>query len=295
MEKKRELVAKKYARRSQFAEVMHRMRKNRGAMIGLIGVCIFLLTAILSGFILDYDTQVIGTNLKERLQAPSWKHLCGTDEMGRDLFCRILYGSRYSIAVGFVAVMVAMLVGVSLGAIAGFFGGTIDDVIMRLTDIFSSVPNVLMAVAIVSALGTSTINLMLAIGLCAFPNFARITRASVLTVRDQEFIEAARASGLTRSAIIRKHILPNCLSPIIVQASMQIATAVVSASILSFLGLGVPAPAPEWGALMSAGRKFLRGYGYITLFPGLAVMLLVMSFNLMGDGLRDALDPKLKN
>ena len=291
----KQLVSKKYARRSQFAEVMHRMKRNRGAMIGLCGVCIFILMAIFSGVLVDYETQVIATNVAERLQGPSLQHLCGTDEMGRDIFCRIVYGSRYSIAVGFVAVIISMAVGVTLGAIAGYFGGLLDDVIMRLTDIFSSVPNVLMAVAIVSALGTSTFNLMLAIGLSSFPNFARITRASVLTVRDQEFIEAARASGLTRAAIITKHILPNSLSPIIVQASMNIATAVVSASILSFLGLGVPAPAPEWGSLMSAGRKFLRGYGYITLFPGLAVMLLVMSFNLMGDGLRDALDPKLKN
>lgn len=291
----RELRSKKYARRSQFAEVMHRMKRNRGAMIGLTGVCLFLLMAIFSGVLVDYETQVIATNALERLQGPSLQHLCGTDEMGRDIFCRIVYGSRYSIAVGFVAVIISMAVGVTLGAIAGYFGGLLDDVIMCCTDIFSSVPNVLMAVAIVSALGTSTFNLMLAIGLSAFPNFARITRASVLTVRDQEFVEAARASGLTQSAIIVKHILPNSLSPIIVQASMQIATAVVSASILSFLGLGVPAPAPEWGSLMSAGRRFLRDYGYITLFPGLAVMLLVMSFNLMGDGLRDALDPKLKN
>ena len=190
--------------------------------------------------------------------------------------------------------MISLLVGTTLGAIAGYFGGALDDIIMRGTDIFSSVPNTLMAVAIVSALGTSTFNLMLAIGLSSFPNFARITRAAVLGVRDQEFIEAARASGLTQNAIITKHILPNFLSPILVEITMRVATAVVSASILSFLGLGVPAPAPEWGSLMSAGRKFLRGYGYITLFPGLAVMLLVMSFNLMGDGLRDALDTKLK-
>lgn len=290
-----ELVSKKYARRSQFVEIMHRMKRNKGALVGLIGVCIFLFMAIFSGVLVDYETQVIATNPTERLQGPSLDHLCGTDEMGRDIFCRIVYGSRYSIAVGFVAVMIALIVGVTLGAVAGYFGGTLDDVIMRCTDIFSSVPNTLMAVAIVSALGTSTVNLMIAIGLSSFPSFARITRAAVLTVRDQEFIEAARACGLTKSSIIVRHILPNCLSPIIVEVSMRIATAVVSASILSFLGLGVPAPAPEWGALMSAGRKFLRGYGYITFFPGLAVMLLVMSFNLLGDGLRDALDPKLKN
>lgn len=294
MKKNKTLITRKYARRGPFKEVVHRLKRNKGALVGLFGAIFFILLAIFSSILVDYETKVVATNISERLQNPSRQHIMGTDEMGRDIFCRIIYGSRYSIAVGVASVIIAMLIGVTIGAVAGYWGGALNDVLMRITDIFSAVPNVLMAVAIVSALGTSTINLMLAIGLSSFPAFSRITRASVLTIRDQDFVESARASGLRKGAIIVKHILPNCLSPIIIEATMLIASAVISASILSFLGLGVPPPAPEWGAMMAAGRAFLRTHGYITLFPGITVMMLVMSFNLLGDGLRDALDPKQK-
>ncbi|MBQ1523871.1 MAG: ABC transporter permease, partial [Firmicutes bacterium] len=250
---------------------------------------------ILSNFLLDYDTDVVGMNTKERLQAPNAKHLLGTDEYGRDILFRILYGSRYSLSVGLVAVAIALVAGVTLGAIAGYKGGAVEEVIMRFTDIFSSVPNMLMALVVVSALGQSMLNLMIAIGVTSIPQFVRITRATVLTVRNQEYIESARAIGLSTPQIIISHILPNSLSPIIVQTTLRVASAIISASSLSFLGLGIPAPNPEWGSMLSGGRKFIRDYPYMTLYPGLAIMITVLSLNLLGDGLRDALDPKLKN
>ena len=180
------------------------------------------------------------------------------------------------------------------GAVVGYFGGAIEEIIMRSTDILSAVPNMLMAIVIVSVLGQSIWNLMFAVGITSVPQFVRITRAAVLTVRNQEYVEASKAIGLNNRKIIFRHILPNCLSPIIVQATLRVASAIISASSLSFLGLGVPAPDPEWGALLSGGRKYIRDYAYMTFFPGLAIMITVLALNLMGDGLRDALDPKLK-
>lgn len=289
-----QLVARKYRKRSRAGEVWHRLKKNKGAMIGLAIVVLLIITAIASGFVLDYETQIIMQSAKNRLQSPSGAHLMGTDQYGRDIFYRLLYGSRFSLSVGFVAVVVALLIGVPLGAVAGYFGGAVEDTIMRITDIFAAVPNILMGIVLVSALGPNTINLMLAVGITSVPQFVRVTRASVLTVRNQEYVEAARAVGISEAKIIFTHILPNCLSPIIVQTTLRIASAIIAASSLSFLGLGVPVPAPEWGAMLSEGRGFIRGYGYMTLFPGLAIMITVLAFNMVGDGLRDALDPKLK-
>lgn len=287
-------VARKYRKRSRAGEAWHRLKKNKGAMIGLAIVVLLIVTAIASGFVLDYETQIITQSAKDRLQSPSAEHLMGTDQYGRDIFYRLLYGSRFSLSVGFVAVVVALLIGVPLGAVAGYFGGAVEDTIMRITDIFAAVPNILMGIVLVSALGPNTINLMLAVGITSVPQFVRVTRASVLTVRNQEYVEAARAVGISEAKIIFTHILPNCLSPIIVQTTLRIASAIIAASSLSFLGLGVPVPAPDWGAMLSEGRGFIRGYGYMTLFPGLAIMITVLAFNMVGDGLRDALDPKLK-
>ena len=280
--------------RSQMGEVWHQFRRNKGAMIGSAIVLIIVFIALFADVFLDYDTQVVGQNVAERLQWPSAKHWFGTDELGRDIFFRVLYGTRFSCSVGLVAVTIGLVIGVTLGAIAGFYGGTLEEVIMRSTDILGAVPNMLMAIVIVSVLGQSIWNLMLAVGITSVPQFVRITRAAVLTVRNQEYVEASKAIGLSNRRIIFKHILPNCLSPIIVQATLRVASAIISASSLSFLGLGVPAPSPEWGALLSGGRKYIRDYSYMTLFPGLAIMITVLALNLMGDGLRDALDPKLK-
>lgn len=280
--------------RSQMGEVWHQFRRNKGAMVGSAIVLIIVFVALFADVFLDYDTQVVGQNVAERLQWPSARHWFGTDELGRDIFFRVLYGTRFSCSVGLVAVTIGLVIGVTLGAIAGFYGGTLEEVIMRSTDILGAVPNMLMAIVIVSVLGQSIWNLMLAVGITSVPQFVRITRAAVLTVRNQEYVEASKAIGLSNRRIIFKHILPNCLSPIIVQATLRVASAIISASSLSFLGLGVPAPSPEWGALLSGGRKYIRDYSYMTLFPGLAIMITVLVLNMMGDGLRDSLDPKLK-
>ena len=280
--------------RSQMGEVWHQFRRNKGAMVGSAIVLIIVFVALFADVFLDYDTQVVGQNVAERLQWPSARHWFGTDELGRDIFFRVLYGTRFSCSVGLVAVTIGLVIGVTLGAIAGFYGGTLEEVIMRSTDILGAVPNMLMAIVIVSVLGQSIWNLMLAVGITSVPQFVRITRAAVLTVRNQEYVEASKAIGLSNRRIIFKHILPNCLSPIIVQATLRVASAIISASSLSFLGLGVPAPSPEWGALLSGGRKYIRDYSYMTLFPGLAIMITVLALNMMVDGLGDSLDPKLK-
>ena len=285
---------KKYKRRSQIAEVWHRLKKNKGAVIGLVVFTIIVLIALFSGFIFDYETQVIGNNVAERLQSQNPNHWFGTDEMGRDLFVRVLYGARYSLAIGFVSTMVSLLIGLIFGSIAGFKGGLTENIIMRITDIFYSLPSILLAIAVISALGQSVLNLMIAVGVSNAAAFCRVCRASVLTERDKDYVEAARAIGLTETQIILKHVLPNSLSPIIVQTTTRVAGAIISAAGLSVLGLGVPLPNPEWGALLSAGRGFLRDYGYMVIAPGVAIMITVLAVNIFGDGLRDAIDPKLK-
>lgn len=287
-------ASQKYKKRSTLASIWQQLRKNKGAVIGLVLLVLIILVALLSPYIFDYETQVIANNVKERMQSPSAEHWFGTDDMGRDIFARVCYGARYSLAVGIVAVMVALVFGVSIGAAAGYIGGVFEDVIMRICDIFSSIPSVLMAIAVVSALGQSTFNLMLAVGIASTAPFIRVARAAVLTVRGEEYVESARAIGSPEWKIVVFHILPNCLSQIIVQATLRVGSAIISASQLSFLGLGVAAPAPEWGSMLSAGRAYIRDYSYMTLFPGLAIMVTVLSLNLIGDGLRDALDPKLK-
>lgn len=281
-------------RQSKAGEIWHRFRKNKGAILGLGILTVLVLVALTVDLWLP-EEKINGINVLEKLQAPSAKHLFGTDEMGRDLFWRTVYGTKYSLAIGFVAVMVSAVIGVPLGAVAGYYGKTVETVIMRLSDIFSAIPSILLAIAVVSVLGRTTGNLMLAVGIAAVPQFTRITRASVLTVKNEEYVEAARALGKTDLYIIFKHILPNCLSPIIVQTTLRVASAIISASSLSFLGIGIKPPMPEWGALLTAGKTYIMGYSYLCLFPGLAIMITVLAFNLVGDALRDAMDPKLKN
>ena len=294
MNAREESVQKKYTRRTPTREILHRMRKNKGAMIGLTIIIILMLLAVFSDVIYDYETEIIGQNLRERFIHPCWEHPFGTDNLGRDQLARMIYGTRYSLPVGFVAVMVALLLGTITGSFAGFFGGRVENIIMRFMDIFASVPGILMSIALVAVMGTSTMSLMIAIGVTSTPAFARVARAAVLSVRNQEYVESARAIGCTNTEIIFQHIIPNCLSPIIVQCTLRMGGAIISASSLSFLGLGVPAPKPEWGALLSAGRTYIRDHSYLTMIPGLVIMVTVIAFNLLGDGLRDAMDPKLK-
>ena len=281
-------------KRSQFEEVWRRLKKNKMAMIGLAIVVFLVLLAVFADFLFDYEQVVIKQNTAIRLQGPSAEHWFGTDEFGRDILARLIHGGRISLVVGVVAVAIALVLGGTLGAISGFFGGTVDMVISRAMDILLAVPSLLLSITIVSALGPSIINLMIAIAVSSVPGYARIVRSSVMTVRDNEFVEAAKAIGANDAQIIASHILPNCLAPIIVQVSLKVASAILSTSGLSFLGLGVKAPTPEWGSMLSGGRAYLRNAPHLTVFPGLCIMLTILSMNLLGDGLRDALDPKLK-
>lgn len=281
-------------KRGQFQEIWRRLKKNKMAMIGLTVVVFLILMAIFADFFFDYDTVVIKQNTAIRLQGPSAEHWLGTDEFGRDILARLVHGTRISLAVGVVAVSIALVLGGSLGAMAGFYGGTIDNLIMRFMDILLAVPSLLLNITIVSALGPSIFNLMLAIAISSIPGYARIVRSAVLQVRDQEFVEASRCIGANNFEIITRHIIPNCMAPIIVQVSLKVASAILSTSGLSFLGLGVKAPTPEWGAMLSGGRSYLRNAPHLTVFPGIMIVITILSLNLLGDGLRDALDPKLK-
>jgi peptide/nickel transport system permease protein len=283
-----------YKRRGQITEIWLRLKWNKTAMLGLIIVGLMIGLALFADVIADYDTVVIKQNVAERLQGPSREHWFGTDEFGRDIFARIVHGSRISLVVGVVAVFIALVTGGSLGAIAGFFGSRVDNIIMRLMDIFLSIPILLLSILIVSVLGGSMFNLMLAIGLSSMPTFARIVRAAVFGIRDEEFVEAARAMGSRNRIIILSDILPNCMAPIIVQATLRVATSILSTASLSFIGLGIQPPAPEWGAMLAGGRAYLRNAWHLVFFPGLAIMITILALNLLGDGLRDALDPKLK-
>jgi len=263
-------------------------------MLGLVVIGIIIILAIWAQFAYDYDTDIVEQHIKERFQEPNAEHLLGTDQYGRDVLTRILYGAKYSLSVGIVSMAIACTVGSTLGLIAGYYGGWVENIILRTCEVFVGIPTILLGVAIMTAFGQSLGVLMWAIGLVYVPLFARTARAAVLPVRSEEYIEAARMAGVSDMGIIFKHILPNSLSPIIVRTTMGVASGVLSASSLSFLGMGVPVPAPEWGAMLSNGREFIRDHSYLTLFPGLAIMITVLAFNLVGDGLRDALDPKLK-
>lgn len=287
-------IKKKYKKRSQFADVWKRLKKNKMAMLGLVLLTIIILLAVFADFIADYENDCILQDISHRLEGPSKEHILGTDEFGRDIFARIIFGARISLLVGIAAVALGLLIGGMLGAISGFYGGRIDNIIMRTMDILLALPGKLLALTIVAALGANIFNLILAIGLSDVAKFARIVRASVISIKEQEYIEAARCIGAKTHTIILHHVLPNCLAPIVVQVTLKVATAILAISSLSFIGLGVELPTPEWGAMLSGGRSYLRDSVHLVLFPGLAIMITILSLNLLGDGLRDALDPRLK-
>lgn len=274
-------------------EVWKRLRRSRMAVIGLVILVLLVMMALFADVIAPfaYDKQ----NLRAAFQSPSAQHWFGTDEFGRDIFSRVVYGSRVSLLVGFIAVGIALVVGGFLGAIAGYYGGRVDNLIMRLMDILLAIPSMLLAIAIVAALGPGLQNLMIAVGISSIPTYARTVRAAVMGIKGMEFIEASRVSGAKDLRIIFKHILPNSMAPVIVQATLGVAGAILTAAGMSFIGLGIQPPNPEWGAMLSGGRAYIRDYAYMTVFPGLAIMITILALNLLGDGLRDALDPKLKN
>lgn len=275
-----------------WAEAWRRLRKNRMAMIALVVLILMVLCAVFAPLVAPYD--YTAQDLENKFVYPCLAHPFGTDNLGRDIFSRVIYGSRISLQVGLIAVSIAVVVGGTLGAIAAFYP-KLDNIIMRFMDIFMAIPSLLMAIAITSALGSGTRNLMISVGLSSMPQYARIMRASVLTVKDQEFIEAASSIGASSFRTIVLHILPNAFAPLLVQATLGVGNAIMSAATLSFLGLGIQPPTPEWGSLLSTGRNFIRQFWPMTIFPGLAIMLVVYALNILGDGLRDALDPRLKN
>ena len=287
-------VKNKNKKKSQAAAVWRRLKKNKMAVLGLIILAVIIFFAVFADVFFDYETLVIQQNASLKLQPPSVEHWLGTDEVGRDILARIVHGARISLPVAFATIAIATVVGGLLGAIAGYGSRRVDDVIMRVMDIFLAIPSILLSIALVSAMGTSVTNMMLAISISNIPPFARIVRSAVLTIKNEEYIEAARAIGASDKRIILKHILPNCMGPIIVQTTLRVAATISNTAALSFLGLGVKAPQPEWGALLSSGREFIRDSGYLACIPGICIMLTILALNLLGDGLRDALDPRLK-
>lgn len=281
-------------KKSQIAMVWKQLKKNRAAIVGLIILGILFLTMILADVLFDYETQVIAQSAADRLKPPSAEHWLGTDEVGRDILARIVHGTRVSLPVAFGTIAMAAVIGGMLGAIAGYGSKKVDNILMRIMDVFLAIPSTLLAIAIVAAMGSSMINLLIAIAVSNVPPFARIVRASVLTIKNEEYIEAARATGASDFRIIFRYVLPNSLAPIIVQATLCIAGSILAIAGLSFIGLGIQPPTPEWGSMLSSGRQYIRYAWWVCTFPGLAIMLSILSLNLFGDGLRDALDPKLK-
>ncbi|TBL75261.1 nickel transporter permease [Paenibacillus thalictri] len=281
-----------YKPRTPLQMMVSRFKKNKRAMVGLWMVAIFIIVALLARWIAPYDP--FAQNMQIMLESPSWSHPFGTDEFGRDILSRIIYGAQISLMIGIVGVIISVVVGMALGTISGYYGGKADALIMRIMDIFMAFPSFLLALAIVSVLGPSMINVMIAIGIFSVPTFARISRSSVISVKNKEYIEASKAMGASDASIIFKHVIPNSIAPIIVLSTLRIATAILTASGLSFLGMGAQPPTPEWGAMLSTGREYLRTAPHVSTIPGLAIMFMVLAFNMLGDGLRDALDPKMK-
>ena len=279
-------------RAEAFKMFSKRLLKNKAAVIGGLIIIFIILVGIFGPYLLKTDPDA--QNLLNKLQPPSKEHWFGTDNFGRDIFTRIIYGTSLTLKVGFLSVLIGGVIGVVLGIVSGYYGGIIDTVIMRVMDVLLAFPGILLALAIVSVLGGSITNVIIAVGIFSVPAFARIVRGSTLQVRKLEYIDAVRALGASDGRIIFKHILPNILSPIIVQATMRIATAILTASGLAFLGLGAPPPTAEWGAMLSDGRSYMHNASHMVLFPGIMIVIVVLAFNIFGDGLRDALDPKMK-
>ncbi|MCL2200677.1 MAG: ABC transporter permease [Oscillospiraceae bacterium] len=292
--RKSETVAEEsqYKKRSQMLDIWHSLRRNKGALLGIIILGMLFIILIVTLF-MPYE-MVLRMNPFHRYTPPNWQYPFGTDFMGRNQFHRVLFGTRYSLAIGFGSAGLGALVGVTLGAFAGYFGKLTDEIIMRFSDILASIPGIILGMVIVSALGNSLRNVIIAVGVASIPFFIRISRASILTVRNQEFVEAAHAIGMSHFRIIFRHVLPNGLSPIIVMFSVILGMSIITAASLSFLGWGIPAPAPEWGTMMNVGRVDMLNAPFLMTFPGIFIMITVLAFNLIGDGLRDALDPKLK-
>lgn len=272
--------------------VLRQLSYNKAAMLGAAILVVEVILAAIAPLIAPYSYNTI--DILNAFQPPSMAHLCGTDDMGRDIFSRLLIGAKYSLGMGIFAVAVGMFFGSIVGSIAGYFGGKVDNIIMRILDVIQSLPSMVLVIVLSAVLGSGFFNTILALSISGIPANARLLRAQMLKIRENEYIEAAKSINCSRFRIIVKHLLPNAFSPMIVNASMGVAAMITSAAGLSFLGLGVQPPAPEWGAMLSTSRQFIRSSPHLVIFPGLAIAITVLSLNLMGDGLRDALDPRLK-
>jgi peptide/nickel transport system permease protein len=277
---------------NQSLKTLKKVIQNKGALLGLIVICIIIIFGIFAPGLSSYGYAEI--NVDEMYAKPSWTHPFGCDELGRDILSRVMYGGRYSLFIGLFATFIALVFGITFGSIVGYHGGIVDSVIMRIMDVIQAIPGMLLSIALSSVLGTGMVELAVALGVGNIAPFCRILRGSILTVRKSEYLDAAKADNTGALRMITKHILPNSISPIIVQATLGCANVILIASSLSFIGVGIQPPNPEWGAMLSAGRSFIRDYPHMLIFPGLAIALTVLSLNLIGDGLRDALDPKLK-
>lgn len=279
--------------RSQGQEIWHRFKKNKAAMASLIFIIILVLAVILAPLITRYNYS--DQNLRETFQGPSARHWLGTDNMGRDTFSRMLYGGRVSLLLAFCSIIVTLIVSLPLGAILGYYGGTFDTVVTRILDILMALPSILLCITISAALGPGLINTAIAMSVGSLPHFARQVRASILTLRGNEYVDAARSFGAKGPLIIFKHIIPNSLAPLIVQVSMKLSQNILTISSMSFIGLGVQPPTPEWGSILNAGRAYVDTFPQMMLWPGLMIGLSMLCFSLLGDGLRDAMDPRLKD
>ncbi|MDR1439803.1 MAG: ABC transporter permease [Clostridiales bacterium] len=286
-------VAKKYKKKSRFRETWRRMARNKTAMAGLAVLAVILLCAVFADAIAPYSKS-LEQNMGERYLSPSLAHPFGTDLYGRDIFARVIHGTRNSLLMGIGSVAVGISLGGLFGSIAGFFGGKAEMIIMRLLDMIMCIPFMLLALAIVAALGAGLVNVLIALMLAMVPYYTRVIRSAILNVVEMDYIKAARACGTPNRHIILKHVLPNAIGPIIVQATMSVGNMIISAAAMSFLGMGIQPPAPEWGSMLSEGREYMFSSPHMVIFPGLAITITALSVNLMGDGLRDALDPRLK-
>jgi len=278
--------------RSLWTDAWARLLKNRAAVFGGVLVVLLILIALMAPLIAPYDP--IKQDLRASLLSPSASHLFGTDVHGRDIFSRVLYGAAISLRIGFVGTLFGCVAGVILGLVAGFYGGFVDSLIMRVMDVLLAFPGLLLAIAIVAIIGPGLENVIIAVGVFSVPVFARVVRGSILSTKQEEFITAARVTGAKDVRIMAQHLLPNVLAPILVLVTLRIATAILTAASLSFLGLGAQPPTPEWGAMLSDGREYMVIAPHVATFPGLAILVTVLGFNLLGDGLRDALDPRLR-
>jgi peptide/nickel transport system permease protein len=280
-------------KKSQLYEIWRQLKKNKLAVVSLFVLIALVLIAVFAPLLAPYsysEQDVINANA-----APSAEHLLGTDKLGRDILSRLIYGARASLVMGFSAIAIGAVIGIAVGAISGYFGGWTDNIIMRLLDIYQAVPMLLLCIALAAILGPSLRNAIIALGVGMVPGYARMMRASVMTVREKEYIESAKSKNCSTARIIIKHIIPNAIGPMIVQITMGVGSCILSGAALSFIGLGVQAPTAEWGAMISDARSVIRKYPTQALYPGLCVMISVLSCNLLGDGLRDALDPRLRN